>query len=376
MWYLPHFAVVKRDSSTTIVRILFDAATRYHGVSLNDAVFQGPKLRHLFDVLLRFRRYLVAVMCDILEMYLRIELIAEDRPYHRFLWRDMKVDQKPSVYEFNRLIFGVNSLRFLAQLVSQYHARLHEKSYPRAAETILKSTYNDDDSMDSVMSDDDGIELYEQLSESWEKADMFTHKWLSNSTAVLNKIPVKDGIQEVDLDKGVLRSVKTLGVVWIAGEDDFMFKTSFLEQKDKFTKQEFLKRIATIFDPLGFVSPFTIRQKVLIQEMWVSGLDWDDEVPKELSIKIALYLSELSSLSQIKVQSSGVTFADAWAKPGQATSPVCSIHTHVHLHMDINILLKICCTSYSVCNVSILAIAMITLQVYEQYRLIQALLVP
>jgi len=30
----------------------------------------------------------------------------------------MKVDQKPSVYEFNRLVFGVNSLPFLAQLVS------------------------------------------------------------------------------------------------------------------------------------------------------------------------------------------------------------------------------------------------------------------
>ena len=83
---------------------------------------------------------LEGMMCDISEMYLRIELIAEDRPYHRFLWRDMKVDQKPSVYEFNRLVFGVNSSPFLAQLVSQHHARLHEKSYPRAAETILKST--------------------------------------------------------------------------------------------------------------------------------------------------------------------------------------------------------------------------------------------
>ena len=31
--------------------------------------------------------------------------------------------------------------------------------------------------------------------------------------------------------------------------------------------------------------------------------------------------------------------------------------------------LKICCTSYSVCNTSILAIAMINFQVYEQYRL-------
>ena len=204
MLYLPHFAVVKQDRSTTKVRIVFNAAAKYHGVSLNDVVFQGPKLqRDLFDMLLRFRRYPIAVMCDISEMHLRIELIAEDIPYHRFLWRDMKVDQKPSVYEFNQLVFGVNSLPFLAQLVSQHHARLHEKFYPRAAETISYM----DDNMDSVMNDDDGIELYEQLSELWEKAEMFTHKWLSNSPAVLNKIPVKDRIQEVDLDKGVLPSV-------------------------------------------------------------------------------------------------------------------------------------------------------------------------
>ena len=69
------------------------------------------------------------------------------------------------------------------------------------------------------------------------------------------------------------------------------------------------------------------------------------------------------------------TFADAKAKPGQATYP-CSTHTHVHLHMDINILLKICCTSYSVCKISILAIVMINLQMYEQHRLMHALLVP
>ena len=66
------------------------------------------------------------------------------------------------------------------------------------------------------------------------------------------------------------------------------------------------------------------------------------------------------------------TFADARAKAGQATYS-CSTHTHVHLHMDISILFKIFCTCYSVCKISILAIAMINLQVYEQYRLLLCL---
>ena len=126
----------------------------------------------LFNTLLHFRRYPVALICD---MHLRVHLHPSDRACHRFLWRDMNIGQKPLEYEFNRLVFGVNSSPFLAQFVSQHHAKVHEKQYPRAAEVILKSTYMNE-SMDSVKDETEGIELYEQLSELWRKADMQTHK--------------------------------------------------------------------------------------------------------------------------------------------------------------------------------------------------------
>ena len=57
--------------------------------------------------------------------------------------RDLNIEQKPLEYEFNHLVFGVNSLLFLAQFVSRHHAKLYEKQYPRAAEGMLKSTYMD-----------------------------------------------------------------------------------------------------------------------------------------------------------------------------------------------------------------------------------------
>ena len=31
-----------------------------------------------------------------------------------------------------------------------------------------------------------------------------------------------------------------------------------------------------LFDAMGFLSPYAIRTKILLQEMWTSGLDWDD----------------------------------------------------------------------------------------------------
>ena len=99
-----------------VVRIVFDASAKYEGILLNDRIHQGSKLqRDLFDVLLRFRRFPVAVVYDIAEMYLRIRISPEDKTYHKFLWRGINQNRTPDVYEFDRIVFGVNSSPFLAQ---------------------------------------------------------------------------------------------------------------------------------------------------------------------------------------------------------------------------------------------------------------------
>ena len=109
-WYLPHFSIARPEKSTTKTRVVFDACAKFNGLSLNDVVCQGPKLqRDIFDVLLRFRRFPVALVCDIAEMYLRIGLSPSSRPFHRFLWRDIDPSRPPEVYQFNSLVFGVNS---------------------------------------------------------------------------------------------------------------------------------------------------------------------------------------------------------------------------------------------------------------------------
>ena len=59
---------------------MYDALARYSGTALNDVIYQGPKLQNdLFNVLLGFRRYSVALICDIVEMYLRAKLDPKDR---------------------------------------------------------------------------------------------------------------------------------------------------------------------------------------------------------------------------------------------------------------------------------------------------------
>ena len=300
-WYLPHFPVLRPDKDITKTRIGFDASAKYEGISLNNRIHQGPKLqRDLFDVLLRFRRFPVAIVCDIAEKYLRISILPEDKPYHRFLWRGKNQNRTPDVYEFDRVVFRVNSSSFQAQFVLQQHAKKYKDSFPMAAETIEKSTYLDD-SMDSVHTEEQGIQLYHQLSDLLSKAGMHARKWLSNSSSVLAEIPLEVRKAEVDLDRSQLPCTKTLGVWWLADQDVFTFKETAPENSMSYTKRNFLKKIATLFDPIGFLVPFTIRAKLLLQDMWTAGIDCDDELTETLISSSRAWFGELGELKDIQV---------------------------------------------------------------------------
>ena len=165
--------------------------------------------------------------------------------------------------------------------MSQHHARIFEDIYPRAAEKILQSTYMDD-SMDSVINESEGITLYKELSELWDKAGMHAHKRLSNSEVILQMISSQDRACQLELSDNNSPAIKTLGIMWLAKEDVFTFISKPVEEGFKPTKRNFLKKMATLFDPLGLLSPFVNRAKMFMQEMWIAGTDWDDQLSDDL----------------------------------------------------------------------------------------------
>lgn len=203
--------MISPDKEKTKTRTVFDASAKCDGVSLNDGIHQGPKLQQdSFDVWLRFKQYPVAVVCHIAERYLRIGIEPEDKPYHRFLWRGITQDQSPDIYEFDRVVFGINSSPFLAQFVL-HHARKHQRDYGRAAKAILKAMYMYD-SIDAVLDEKQAICLYRQLSCLLTKAGMHARKCLSNSPTVLAEVPIQDRKSKADLDRDQLPCIQTLGV--------------------------------------------------------------------------------------------------------------------------------------------------------------------
>ena len=256
--------------------------------------------REFTDVLLHFRRNPVALMRDIAEIYLRIEVTPKDQRYRRFLWKTLNQERAPDEYEFNRVVFGVNSSLFQAQFVAHMYAEKHKDEFRIATEIVLKATYVGD-SMDSVVDESQGIKLYEELNQLWSRAGMHTHKWLSNSTKVLERIPAESRASEVHIASNGLPMVKTLGVTWLPGGDVFTFNTNPPEKEFPLTKRNFLKKITKLFDPVGFLALVIIRAKILLQEMWAAGMDWDDLFLGDLASKARKWFKELEDLPTIKV---------------------------------------------------------------------------
>ena len=301
-WFLPHFPVVKEDRVTTKVRVVFDAAAKHDGKSLNDAIWPGPKLqRDLVDVLTRFRRAPVALSADISEMFLQVELQDKDRPFHWFLWRDFDTSRQPDVYEFQRLLFGNTASPFCSQYVLQTHAKTHALDFPEAASTVEDSMYVDD-VLDPCETVESAQHLQCQLSALLAMAGFKLRKWSSNEPVVIEDVPKEDRLPTLELDKDILPKTKTLGVMWEAERDVFTFQVQqpLVDNKAP-TKRNVLSAIASLFDPLQFLAPFTVRAKVLMQEIWMAGVDWDDKLPENLKVKWEKWVSELPQLSNVAV---------------------------------------------------------------------------
>ena len=120
VYYLPHHPVLKESSLTTKVRPVFDAsAAGPNGVSLNDCLEPGPSLfPNLVEILIRFRRWRVALTADITKAFLQIGVRPEDQDVHRFLWDD---DGHTRTMKFLRVPFGNTSSPFLLNATIKYH---------------------------------------------------------------------------------------------------------------------------------------------------------------------------------------------------------------------------------------------------------------
>ncbi|KAF8790426.1 hypothetical protein HNY73_005448 [Argiope bruennichi] len=107
------------------------------------------------------------------------------------------------------------------------------------------------------------IELQDQLIHLLKSSGMELHKWSSNNPVLLQKVPTSD--REYNFDNRNSATLKTLGLQFNPGKDTFSFSV----------------------------------QKI---KLWISRIDWDDEVHLNLNREWEKFSSELNQLKNLKVE--------------------------------------------------------------------------
>ena len=109
-WYIPHHGVYHPQKPDKI-RIVFDCSATFMGHSLNKYLLQGPDLTNsLVGVLCRFRKELIAFMCDLEAMFHQFKVKEEDRDYLRFYWwENGDITKTPVQYRMTVHLFGAAS---------------------------------------------------------------------------------------------------------------------------------------------------------------------------------------------------------------------------------------------------------------------------
>ena len=98
---------------------------------------------------------------------------------------------------------------------------------------------------------------------------------------------------------------KVLGMNWDFESDDILLKFEkfvSLSKELSPTKRNLLKLAASVFDPIGFVSPVLVRMKMLLQETCLLKLEWDTPLPENLSSVWFEIVKDLDKVVEIAIK--------------------------------------------------------------------------
>jgi len=297
VWYIPHFAV--RHPKKKKLRVVFDCSATYAGTSLNDHILQGPDLtNNLIGILLRFRQQPVALSCDVEKMFHNFFVNAEDRDYLRFLWFTDQGTIKE--YRMTVHLFGATSSPAVATYCLRELAEACQEESPTAANFIKKNFYVDD-GLVSVPNASEAIELVTKARKLCQYGNIRLHKFLSNDKEVLREIPDSErAVKDVDLCSGTLPSQRTLGLEWSVENDLLQFKANVIQQKS-ITRRGLLSMISQLYDPLGFLSPYTLIGKNLLQQVNKTNVKWDEQLDLNLKELWEKWSSDLNHIEDINI---------------------------------------------------------------------------
>ncbi|XP_075250850.1 uncharacterized protein LOC142343048 [Convolutriloba macropyga] len=226
---------------------------------------------------MRFRENQIAVLADIEGMFMQIAINQTDQSALPFLWiNDNEIQQ----YQFKKLISGATCSPSCAIYVSNHCVDKNGDKYPEVVRAI-KSHFHVENYIQSQDTVTNATKTVQQTIHSLQEGGFRLTKFVSNETDVLKNIPTHD----IEENSEIFR---VLGQKWNLRSDILIMKplTDFSTDAIEYTQRKIFSLECSIFDPLGILSPLTMRCKILLQEMWILGKKWDEPLPIQISRRL------------------------------------------------------------------------------------------
>ncbi|XP_059222926.1 uncharacterized protein LOC131996847 [Stomoxys calcitrans] len=315
-YYLPHHAVIKPDRLTTKLRVVFNASSPSSNKrSLNDNLFAGPILQQdLVLQILKWRFFKYVFNADVTKMYRQILLDPNQTQFQRILFRKSPKDQVED-FELLTVTFGVNCAPFLAIRTLLQLAEDVADTYPLASKIIQENLYVDD-VLVGAHTIEEAIRSRKELISAFDSAGFQLMKWTANDHKVIQDLPADQLLPVNWLELSEDSSTKTLGIRWNISGDYFTFTPPSLEVRPTYTKREVLSSIAKLFDPCGWLAPVIVIAKLVMQQVWLDKIDWDDTLKAIALINWQTFVKNCGEIESVKVP--------RWIQFG----PSCQVEVH------------------------------------------------
>lgn len=302
--YIPHHPV-KKESSTTPIRIVYDCSCRQtpNSTSLNDCLMVGPPfLSDMGSMLVRFRSHAIGISTDIEKAFFHVRLDENDRNMTRFLWLSDPDDPESQfvVYRFKSILFRSASSPFMLNAVLHTHL----DGYDTKVTQDMKDNLYVDNIITGCDTEDDTIRYYGESRSVMAKAKFNLRSWASNSK-LLQAQATEDKV--VDANSG---NVSVLGLRWNTSADTLTLAPRETPPPHDIlvTKREVLRESSKIFDLLGLITPVTISAKILMQDIWQKNVDWDEPLDEEIRERWIKIAQDIQQCTKVVIPRSYFTY--------------------------------------------------------------------
>jgi len=324
--YLPHRPLIQKGK----LRIVNNASAHAQSSpSLNSLLYKGPSLiKDIVGLLLRFRWRIIAMTADIEKAFHQLVLNEPDRDVVRILWvKDLS--KPPSsdnlvILRYARVPFGVNSSPFLLNMSIQ---ELFSTPPVTQIDKEAAHCFYVDNFVNSCETIVDARLFYDRVMERMESIKFNLRDWLSNDQSLYESWP-----KERRADFAI---TSILGINWNPLADLFSLKVELVD-KVNWTKSDVLSTIASIYDPLGWLTPCLLEAKLFMQKTWSLQVTWSTVLPDDYQLEWNRIFADLKQLEQFSM-------------PRFLWKELCTVNCNYELHLFTDASQKaFCCVVYLV----------------------------